>query len=104
MVDVNLVADPKGCWYLIKIMDIETGLTVKLTNAKTPNSLWRPRLQEPGYGVRDLLSAFNTVTNEAIYFNSNEIRALNIHTRRIRVQLPKLYSYRLRPGGTLVVL
>ncbi|MDY7009837.1 MAG: hypothetical protein SVV80_03705, partial [Planctomycetota bacterium] len=35
-------------------IDVETGLTVKLTDAKTPNSLWRPWLQAPGHGVRDL--------------------------------------------------
>jgi hypothetical protein len=66
-------------------IDIETGLTVKLTDAETSNSLWRPWLQKPGNGVRDLLSAFNTVTNEAIYFNSNEIHAVHIYSLEDRL-------------------
>jgi hypothetical protein len=61
-------------------LDLETGRITRLTDAQTPNSLWRPWLQGPGHGVRDLLSAFNPVTNEAIYFDSNDIRAVNIHT------------------------
>jgi hypothetical protein len=55
-----------------------TGLTMRLTDAKTPNSLWRPHLQAPGFGVRDLLCAVNAVTNEAIYFDGNEIRAVHL--------------------------
>ncbi len=71
-------------------LDVETGLTVRLTDAQTPNALWRPWLQAPGHGVRDLLSAFNTVTQEAIYFDSNEIRAVHIETLADRAlfQLP----------------
>ena len=69
---------------LFKI-DIGTGLTTKLTDAKTPNSLWRPYLQEEGRGVRDLMSAFNTATNEAVYFDTNDIRAVNIPTLADRV-------------------
>ena len=61
-------------------LGIETGLTVKLTAANTPNALWRPWLQPPGRGVRDFLGAFNTVTEEAVYFDSNEIRAVHIQT------------------------
>ena len=59
---------------------VDTGLTVRLTNATTKNSLWRPYLQNPGFGVRDLMSAVNPVTNEAIYFDTNEIRAVHIDT------------------------
>ncbi len=63
----------------------ETGVTVRLTDAKTPNSLWRPHLQPVGFGVRDLLNAVNAVTNEAIYFNRNEIHAVNIETLSDRI-------------------
>ena len=61
-------------------LDLDTGLTVKLTNASTPNALWRPWLQAPGRGVRELLSALNTVTRELIYYDSNVIRAVHIDT------------------------
>jgi len=61
-------------------LDVETGVTRRLTEARTPNSLWRPWLQEPGWGVRDQMSALNTVTDEVIYFVSNDIRAVNIRT------------------------
>jgi Tol biopolymer transport system component len=58
----------------------DTGETVQLTAAKTPNSLWRPHLQPPGFGVRDLLCAVNTARNEAIYFDDREIRAVHLDT------------------------
>jgi len=66
-------------------LDVDTGLTIKLTDARTPNSLWRPWLQEPGWGVRDLLAALNTATNEAIYFDSNEVRAVHIYSLEDRL-------------------
>jgi hypothetical protein len=66
-------------------IDTATGVTTRLTNAKTVNSLWRPYLQPSGFGVRDLLSAINPVTNEAIYFDTNEIRAVNIATLEDRL-------------------
>src|SRR5262249_51058250 len=63
----------------------ETGKTVQLTAAKTPNSLWRPHLQPTGFGVRDLLCAVNTAANEAIYFDDREIRAVHLETLADRV-------------------
>jgi hypothetical protein len=64
---------------------VESGTTTQLTAAKTRNSLWRPHLQPPGFGVRDLLCAVNTAKNEAIYFDDREIRAVNIETLADRV-------------------
>lgn len=61
-------------------IDVDTGETVQLTAAKTPNSLWRPHLQPPGYGVRDLLCAVNVAKNEAIYFDDRSIRAVDLTT------------------------
>lgn len=67
-------------------LDISTGQTVQLTNASTPNALWRPWLwPESATGVRDQLSAFNTVTNEAIYYDGNELRAVHIHSLEDRL-------------------
>lgn len=59
---------------------VDSGETVQLTDAKTQNSLWRPHLQPPGFGVRDLLCAVNVATNEAIYFDDREIRAVHLET------------------------
>jgi hypothetical protein len=59
---------------------VDTGETVQLTAAKTPNGLWRPHLQPPGFGVRDLLCAVNTATNEAVYFDDRSIRAVDLDT------------------------
>jgi hypothetical protein len=64
---------------------VETGETVQLTAAKTPNGLWRPHLQPSGFGVRDLLCAVNTARNEAIYFDDREIRAVHLDTLADRV-------------------
>ena len=64
---------------------VETGLTTQLTAAKTRNSLWRPHLQPPGFGVRDLLCAVNTAKNEAIYFDDREIHAVDLDTLADRV-------------------
>jgi hypothetical protein len=64
---------------------VDSGATTQLTAAKTRNSLWRPHLQPPGFGVRDLLCAVNTAKNEVIYFDDREIRAVNIDTLADRV-------------------
>jgi hypothetical protein len=66
-------------------LDVDTGATVRLTNATTPNSLWRPYMQLPGFGVRDLLSAVNPVTNEAVYFDRNVLHAVDVETLKDRV-------------------
>ncbi len=61
-------------------IDVASGETVQLTAAKTPNSLWRPHLQPPGHGVRDLLCAVNVAKNEVIYFDDRSIRAVDLAT------------------------
>jgi len=66
-------------------LDILSGLTTQLTEAKTANALWRPWLQPPASGVRDQLSAFCPVTNDVFYFDSNLLRCVNIHTLEDRV-------------------
>jgi hypothetical protein len=72
-------------------IEVETGKTVQLTAARTPNALWRPHLQPPGFGVRDLLCAVNTAANEAIYFDDRAIRAVHLETLTDRVigQVPR---------------
>lgn len=88
---------------------VASGETVRLTDAKTRNSLWRPHLQPPGYGVRDLLCAVNSAMNEAIYFDNNDIRAVRLDTladRRIgQVPADRLPSglTGVTPNGKLFV-
>lgn len=66
-------------------LDLQTLQAVQLTHATSPNALWRPWLQPPASGVRDQLSALNTVTNELIYFDGQSIQGVDIHTGRSRV-------------------
>jgi len=61
-------------------LNLKDGRTVRLTDATTPNALWRPWLQEPARGVRDLMSAFSPETDELVYFDSNDIRAVHVRT------------------------
>jgi hypothetical protein len=65
-------------------IDTQKGALSQLTKANTANSLWRPYLQPPGFGIRELLSAINRKTDDVIYFNNDEIRAVNIHTHADR--------------------
>lgn len=64
---------------------VDTGETVQLTAAKTPNALWRPHLQPSGFGVRDLLCAVNVAKHEVIYFDDREIRAVRLDTLEDRL-------------------
>ncbi len=61
-------------------LDLATGRTVCLTGARTPNALWRPWLQPPAIGVREFLGAFNQLTHELIYFDTDQLRAVHIDT------------------------
>jgi hypothetical protein len=72
-------------------INVDTGVTTRLTNATTQNSLWRPYMQPPGFGVRDLQSSINHVTNEAMYFDTNDIHAVNLDTFADRIvgQVPE---------------
>lgn len=80
-------------------IDVASGETVQLTAAKTPNALWRPHLQPPGYGVRDLLCAVNTARNEAVYFDDREILAIDLDTLADR-QLGRVADDRTPSGLT----
>ena len=60
-------------------VEIETGVTTKLTNASTADCLWRPYLYEQqATGVRDLMSALSPATDELVYFDGGRIHALRI--------------------------
>jgi len=66
-------------------LDLPTGEATQLTRANTPNALWRPWLHPTAKGVRDQLSAFNTVSSELLYFDSNELRAVQIDMLKDRL-------------------
>jgi hypothetical protein len=61
-------------------LDLDTGRTVCLTAARTPVALWRPWTQAPTTGVREYLGALNLVTDELIYLDGQDIRAVHIRT------------------------
>ena len=67
-------------------IDVATGTTTKLTRAATPNCLWRPWQHEaPATGVRDHMSAFNTVAEELVYFDRNDVHVLDVHSLADRI-------------------
>jgi hypothetical protein len=72
-------------------LDLDGEEAVQLTDAKTPNCLWR-FWDEPerATGVRELFSALSPSTDELIYFDSNELHAVHLHTLadRIVCELP----------------
>ena len=72
--------DPASGEIQLYKIHIDSGETVRLTQAKTKNSLWRAYVQPPGFGVRELMSAVTPLTDEATYFDTNELRAVNVHT------------------------
>ena len=80
-------------------LDPDTGLTVQLTEATTPNALWRPWLQPPGRGVRELLSALNPLTDELIYYDGATVRAAHVRTLEDR-ELYRLPEHRWPCGLT----
>lgn len=72
-------------------LDIATGEAVCLTDARTPNCLWRFWDEErPASGVRDLMSAFSPDTEELMYFDGNLLRAVHVRSLadRLVYELP----------------
>lgn len=72
-------------------LDLEGEEAVQLTDARTPNCLWRFWDEpEPAHGVRELMSALSPATDELFYFDSNHLRAVHLHTLddRLVYELP----------------
>lgn len=62
-------------------LDLQTGLATQLTAASTANCQWRFWDQDPpATGVRDQLSTLNPVTQELLYFDGNDLRAVHLGT------------------------
>lgn len=71
-------------------VDLTTGETTQLTRASCPETQWHPWDMPAGRGVLDHRSALNTATGEAIFFDGNEARAVNVETLtdRLLFELP----------------
>jgi hypothetical protein len=67
-------------------IDLAGEEAVQLTDAKTPNCLWR-FWDEPvrATGVRELMSALSPATDELLYFDSNELHAVHVHSLKDRL-------------------
>jgi len=61
-------------------LEFATGKSVKLTNAKCPDTQWRPWCVNSGRGVLDHRSVLNVQRNLVIYFDGNEVRAVHVET------------------------
>lgn len=72
-------------------LDLDTGKTVCLTGATAPMALWRPWAQPPTCGVREYLGALNLVTDELVYLDGWDIRAVHVRTLadRLIAQVPQ---------------
>jgi len=61
-------------------LDLVTGETAQLTRASCEDTQWHPWDMPAGSGVLDHRSALNVVTSEAIFFDGNEVHAVNVET------------------------
>lgn len=71
-------------------VDLATGEASQLTRASCPDTQWHPWDMPAGRGVLDHRSALNVATGEAIYFDGNEVRAVDVETLtdRLLFELP----------------
>lgn len=71
-------------------VDLAGGESAQLTHASCPYTQWHPWDMPAGTGVLDHRSALNVATGEAIYFDGNEVRAVNVESleERFLFELP----------------
>ncbi len=67
-------------WVQLYRMDLETGESVQLTQGTTREAGWEIWSEVRLRGVLDHLSALNTKTDEAFYFDQDELRGVHVHT------------------------
>jgi hypothetical protein len=71
-------------------LDLETGESVQLTHGTTAETGWLPWCVESGAGVLDHRGVLNVARGEVIYFDKDDVRAVNVATLddRLLFQLP----------------
>lgn len=67
-------------------LELATGESAVLTNASAPAELthWRPYDMPAGAGVLDHRSALNVARGEVVYFDGNDVRIVDVASRRDR--------------------
>ena len=61
-------------------LHLPTGETAQLTDASAADTHWRPWCTDPGEGVLDHRSVLNVARGEVIYFDGNEVRAVDVES------------------------
>jgi hypothetical protein len=59
-------------------LELESGESVQLTHASTPETQWWPWDSSAGSGVMDHLGVLNVARDEVIYYDGNEARAIAV--------------------------
>jgi hypothetical protein len=65
-------------------LDLWTGAELQLTNASAADTWWRPWCSDPGTGVLDHRSALDETRGQAIYFDDDAVRAVDVATGATR--------------------
>ncbi|MHB0954925.1 MAG: hypothetical protein ACYC0X_00960 [Pirellulaceae bacterium] len=71
-------------------LDLQTAESVQLTHATCTDTQWRPWCVDSGRGVLDHRSVLNVPRGLVIYFNGNDVHAVNVETLEDRMlfQIP----------------
>lgn len=65
-------------------LDLTTGESTRLTDARCSDTQWHPWDGPSGTGVLDHRSALNTATGEVLYFDGNTVLAVHVESLRTR--------------------
>ncbi|MHB8971366.1 MAG: oligogalacturonate lyase family protein [Pirellulaceae bacterium] len=61
-------------------IDLQTAESVQLTHATCTDTQWRPWCVDSGHGVLDHRSVLNVARDLVVYFNGNEVHAVDVKT------------------------
>ena len=61
-------------------LNFATGQSQQLTHAQYPDTQWRPWCVDSGRGVLDHRSVLNVARNLVIYFDGNDVHAVDVET------------------------
>jgi len=61
-------------------LDLQTGQSRQLTHATCPDTQWRPWCVDSGRGVLDHRSVLNVARGMVIYFDGNDVHAVDVNT------------------------
>jgi len=70
-------------------IDLQTAESVQLTHATCGDTQWRPWCVDSGRGVLDHRSALSVARGLVIYFDGNQVHAVNVETLEDEVLFPR---------------